>query len=386
MREREEEKDRLREQKKRKRLEEQNLKDCNGKDTIKSDDIPQSSNKRPKLHHDESLEQDPVADETDVLGTSSQNEKLAKDESQQKAASAKSSFDEKENAPAPPPLQSPEVQANSAGRKRRSSWLDEPSNLHQVNLSGPSNNDEPQIRQKPYQDRYPTALQNKPLLPLEAITEAAYPRPPPTTKLTIPAQRPTATKRPAHTQPLPPEPIPQRNSLSQPPPPLKPILRPLHLTPLSSLPTLPKKQNALLDILALITHTSPQTIKRPNMPLKRDIRLCDLSTPKRVSLSVFVDAETFLPEVGTVAVFRGVRNHRWDGGSLNAYPGDCEGFKWFLPVGGAGEGMAMGMGVEGGKVVALREWWRKEKEKERVEEERQKAKQGKGDGAEKVRV
>ncbi|KAI9770202.1 MAG: hypothetical protein M1835_006593 [Candelina submexicana] len=390
MREREEVKQALRDQAKRKKAEEHDTSAGGVQVIIEPEDSPQSSNKRRKLDH--GMEIGPVREQTDVLGTSSQNEKLSKDEDQLKASSAQSSFDEKENA-ATPPVQPPLPQTPAAGRKRGSSWLDEPpvhtSNSHQGTSSETRNLCEPQDRQERritlYEDRYATALHHTPLLPLEATIEADYPRPPHTTKPVAPAQRPTAIKRSALTQPLPSKPIPRPKRFSQPLPPPKPILRPLTLTALSSLPTLPKQQNQLLDVLALVVAVSPQTVKRPNMPLKRDIRLFDLSTPKRVALSVFVDAESFVPDVGTVAVFRSVKNHRWDGGSLNAYPGDCEGFKWFLPLGADGGGE----GVDAVKVKALRDWWLREKERvreeeEEEEEEREKGKLGENDVAEKV--
>ncbi|KAI9721031.1 MAG: hypothetical protein M1812_002511 [Candelaria pacifica] len=378
MREREEEKEAQRDLEKQNQMKKQETVDDKDNDINACDGFPQSPNKRPKLHHDESVGLKSVTEGTDILGNSSQNEKLAK-EDELKARSAQSSFNEKENA-LTPPIQPPIAEIASAGRKRRSSWLDEPSvdrphfrqntSSEPNSLPGRQNRDEPHDRQErrttDYEDRYTTALHHTPLLPLEATIEADYPRPPPATKLAAPAQRPQATKRSALTQPLPSKPTPRRQQLSQPPPPLKPILRPLTLTPLSSLPTLPKKQNQLLDILALITTISPQTVKRPNMPLKRDIRLFDLSTSKNVALSVFVNADTFKPQIGTVAIFRSVRNHRFDGGSLNAYPGDCEGFKWFLPIDRDGR---VGEGIDEGKVRALREWWVQEKKRERVEEE-----------------
>ena len=74
----------------------------------------------------------------------------------------------------------------------------------------------------------------------------------------------------------------------------------------------------------------------------------DPSTSKKVQLTVFVDAEEFLPKVGTVALFRSVTTHEWDGGSLKAYPRDCKGKEWYVP---------WPWGVEGCDVRAMKHWW-----------------------------
>jgi len=92
------------------------------------------------------------------------------------------------------------------------------------------------------------------------------------------------------------------------------------------------------------------------MKLKRDLRIVDPSSDKAVLLSVFDDPLHFTPAVGTVALFRNLRMHEWDGGSLNAYEKYCAGYEWFVPN---------PVGVEGCDVEALREWWVERQEGER---------------------
>ena len=107
--------------------------------------------------------------------------------------------------------------------------------------------------------------------------------------------------------------------------------RPLKLSPLSNLigPKVPR--NRVHDIFAAIWSIEPNVVKRRGMPAQRHLRLIDSSMTKKVQLTVFVDAENFLPKVGTVALFKGVTTHEWDGGSLKAYPRDCAGRQWYIP-------------------------------------------------------
>ncbi|KAK2737998.1 hypothetical protein FQN55_000804 [Onygenales sp. PD_40] len=168
-------------------------------------------------------------------------------------------------------------------------------------------------------------------------------------------------------------------SSSQPPTPfhlpgnLLPISRPLNLHPLTTLLHPPHplpKRNYLCDILAIITWISPQVIKRRHMPPKRDLRVIDASIAGHprggMSVSVFVDAETFTPRVGTVGLFRGLKTHEWEGVSLNAYEKECKGREWFV----AGRERLEGMGL-GGEVEALEGWWgENERERERERERR----------------
>ncbi|KAI9820386.1 MAG: hypothetical protein M1827_006010 [Pycnora praestabilis] len=151
---------------------------------------------------------------------------------------------------------------------------------------------------------------------------------------------------------------------------LKPVSTPLNLHTLNTLLHYPKKQGYRCDVLAVVESISPHTVKRLKMDLKRDCRLIDPTIDKKIQLSVFVDAENWQPEVGTVALFRNVKNHRWEGLSLNAYSQDCEGVEWFVPE----PRVLLGEDVDG-----LREWWerrkREEKEKQENEEKTEREKQ-----------
>ncbi|KAI4202145.1 MAG: hypothetical protein LQ350_002812 [Teloschistes chrysophthalmus] len=128
------------------------------------------------------------------------------------------------------------------------------------------------------------------------------------------------------------------------------------ITRYESLPTTPlvaitgpnKRRNTHHDILALIVSVSPDIIKRPGMPPKRDLRIMDISTIKKVSLSVFADAGKFNPAPGTVALFKHLTAHDYDGGSLNAYAKDCRGPDWFIPD---------PPGFENGEVAQLKDCW-----------------------------
>ncbi|KAH0543714.1 hypothetical protein FGG08_002030 [Glutinoglossum americanum] len=130
---------------------------------------------------------------------------------------------------------------------------------------------------------------------------------------------------------------------------LKRISRPLDIVTLKSLAGLAKRQNRICDILAIIETSPSPIIKRPHLPPKRDIKLSDPTTLKRITLSVFVDAEHFTPAIGTICLIRNVRNHRYDGQSLNAYPEDCEGYDWFIPN--------PELMVSEDKIKWLRGWW-----------------------------
>lgn len=112
----------------------------------------------------------------------------------------------------------------------------------------------------------------------------------------------------------------------------KPINRPLKLSTLSSVTGANRSKNEVHDVLALIVHVDAHTYKPPRMPRKRDLRIMDSSTSKRVVLSVFTDPVGFGPKPGTVALFRNLTTHDWDGGNVKAYPWLCEGRAWFVPV------------------------------------------------------
>ena len=119
------------------------------------------------------------------------------------------------------------------------------------------------------------------------------------------------------------------------------IAHPLQISTLASVTDINRSKNEVHDILALIVHVDAHTFKPPRMPRKRDLRIMDTSTSKRVVLSVFTDPVGFAPKPGTVALFRNLTTHDWDGGNLKAYPWLCEDRPWFMPVpdGGALEGV-----------------------------------------------
>ena len=113
--------------------------------------------------------------------------------------------------------------------------------------------------------------------------------------------------------------------------PLKRVGRALSVLSFNEIPKLPhsKRQNGLVDVFGVVHSVSDVT--NCKLGPKRDLRLVDDTTDKRVLLSVFVDPHNFTPAVGTVALFRSVRTHRFDGYSLNAYAKDCAGYDWFIP-------------------------------------------------------
>ncbi|KAL9008100.1 MAG: hypothetical protein Q9173_006741 [Seirophora scorigena] len=121
----------------------------------------------------------------------------------------------------------------------------------------------------------------------------------------------------------------------------------LPTTPLVALTGPNKQRNTKHDVLALITSVS-EIIKCTGMPPKRDLRLIDISTIKKVCLSVFANAEDFHPEPGTVALFKHLTTHDCDGGSLSAYAKDCQNQEWFVPD---------PPGFENGEVAQLKDCW-----------------------------
>lgn len=110
------------------------------------------------------------------------------------------------------------------------------------------------------------------------------------------------------------------------------LSKPLKLTPLKSIPNLPYKQNWIVNIMAIVTSLSdiePATLP----PFKQRIaRLADPSTSKQVHLTVFLDPDEFAPSVGSVVLLLGVKNHRFDGGSLKKYGNERvkEDSSWWL--------------------------------------------------------
>ena len=148
------------------------------------------------------------------------------------------------------------------------------------------------------------------------------------------------------------------------PQPLLPVTRALKLTLLSDLTGPNATRNKVLDVLAVVHSVTPTLVLcpgiRPGKHYKRELRIVDRSTPKRVMLSVFVEPQAFMPATGTVALFRSVTTNKWDGGSLNAYARDCEGKRWFLPEGELEESME-------GDLRGLKDWWLRSRVEEGVE-------------------
>ncbi|KAK1754748.1 hypothetical protein QBC47DRAFT_361776 [Echria macrotheca] len=128
--------------------------------------------------------------------------------------------------------------------------------------------------------------------------------------------------------------------------------RPLRLTTLHSIPNLPYKQNWMCNVLAVVASLSE--LEPAHLPphSQRTARLADPTTDKRVLLTVFLEPETFTPAVGSVVLLVGVKNHRFDGGSLKKYVSD-------RPKNGGSWWVREPEGLEWcrGDVVALREWW-----------------------------
>ncbi|KAG6106370.1 hypothetical protein E4U31_000849 [Claviceps sp. LM219 group G6] len=108
------------------------------------------------------------------------------------------------------------------------------------------------------------------------------------------------------------------------------IQTPLKLTTLRSIPTLPYRQNWSCNVLAIITYLSP--VEASHLPpyKQRTARVADPSTAKHVHLTVFLHPEEFNPTVGSAVLLTGVKNHRYDGGSLKKYAGDTIPEKWWI--------------------------------------------------------
>lgn len=129
------------------------------------------------------------------------------------------------------------------------------------------------------------------------------------------------------------------------------IKTPLRICTLDSLTGRNATRNKVHDVFAIVCSVQECVVKPPkNMPRKRDIRIMDPSTDKKVLVSIFVDPDNFKPTVGTVALFRNLTTHEWDSGMLNVYHDKCAGKAWFIkdPV-----------EVEGCDVKVLKEWWEK---------------------------
>jgi hypothetical protein len=107
---------------------------------------------------------------------------------------------------------------------------------------------------------------------------------------------------------------------------------PLKLTPLRSIPNLPYKQNWIVNVLAVVTSISD--VEPAHLPpyKQRRARLTDPSTSKHILLTVFLDPEDFSPQLGSVVLLSGVKNHGYDGGSLKKYSSDRpkNGRRWWF--------------------------------------------------------
>lgn len=128
------------------------------------------------------------------------------------------------------------------------------------------------------------------------------------------------------------------------------LSKPLKLTPLKSIPNLPYKQNWVVNVLAVVASLSE--VEPASLPpyKQRTARLADPSTSKQVHLTVFLEANGFAPGVGSVVLLLGVKNHRFDGGSLKKYGNEKskQGGKWWFEN---------PKDIEWCDVEGLRRWW-----------------------------
>lgn len=98
---------------------------------------------------------------------------------------------------------------------------------------------------------------------------------------------------------------------------------PVRMTLLKAIPSLPYKQNWSVNVLAVVSAITPvEPASLPPSFAQRQVRLADPTTPKHVLLTVFLDPDKFEPEVGSVVLLLGVKNHMFDGGSLKKYATD----------------------------------------------------------------
>ena len=128
--------------------------------------------------------------------------------------------------------------------------------------------------------------------------------------------------------------------------------QPLKLTNMASVPKLPYKQNWVCNVLAVVASLSD--LEPSHLPpyTQRTARLTDPTTTKKVLLTVFLDPEAFSPAVGSVVLLIGVKNHRFDGGSLKKYASDKlkNGENWWVAN-------PETLGWCEGEVMELKGWW-----------------------------
>lgn len=104
----------------------------------------------------------------------------------------------------------------------------------------------------------------------------------------------------------------------------------LQLSTLASVTGSNATRNKQVNILAMIEYVSSSTVKPTTAPLKRDVRIVDPSTNKKVTLSVFVDPVNFIPKKYDIMLFRNLTTHDFSGGNLNAYPKKCGDKEWYI--------------------------------------------------------
>lgn len=105
---------------------------------------------------------------------------------------------------------------------------------------------------------------------------------------------------------------------------------PLKLTTLRSIPRLPYTQNWSCNVLAIVASLSPVELSHLSPFRQRTARITDPSTAKRVRLTVFLDPDAFAQCVGSAVLLTGVKNHRFDGGSLKKYASDAAAPRWWF--------------------------------------------------------
>ena len=122
----------------------------------------------------------------------------------------------------------------------------------------------------------------------------------------------------------------QREALTQARASAEQLLSPLQLSTLASITGANATRNRQVNILAMIDYVSSSTVKPTTAPLKRDVRIVDPSTDKKVTLSVFIDPVNFIPKKYDIILFRDLTTHDFSGGNLNAYPKKCRGKEWCI--------------------------------------------------------
>lgn len=133
------------------------------------------------------------------------------------------------------------------------------------------------------------------------------------------------------------------------------LSKPLRLTPLKSIPNLPYKQNWAVNVLAIVASLSDvePALLPSYVGKQRTARLADPSTGKQVLLTVFLEPDEFAPAVGSVVLLLGVKNHRFDGGSLKKYGNEKprDGDRWWYenPT-----------DIAWCDVESLRVWWKRQ--------------------------